>query len=82
MERLCRGTSFSAADRTGGQYLLTPVSDGEARSGGPTPADADRAGYVTADGRSAKRSGAGRYRLLAGRAGDGTELFAGAPSGP
>ena len=83
MERHYRGTPFSAADRTGGRYLLTPLYRGEADADGLPPrtyADADCVGFQTADGRPVIRTGEGRYRLTAGKTGGGTELFADAPA--
>ena len=69
---------FHASDRYGGDYLLTPLYRAEDESGElprRTFAAADCIGLLTAEGRSAKRTGKGRYRLLAGVPDAGTELF-------
>lgn len=78
MERHYRGPPFHASDRNGGDYLLTPLYRAEDQSDRPLPrtfAAADCIGLLTAEGRSAKRTGKGRYRLLAGMPDGGTELF-------
>lgn len=78
MERYYRGPPFHASDRYGGDYLLTPLyraQDGPVEPLPQTFAVADCIGLLTAEGRSAKRTGKGRYRLLAGVPDAGTELF-------
>ena len=79
MERHYRGVPFPVADRNGRDYLLTPLYRAETASDDLPPrtfAEADLIGYRTADGRPAMRTGTGRFRLAAGAAGAGTELFA------
>ena len=70
------GASFAALDWDGVEYALTPVyREAEDPARARSFAAADCSGHRTEDGRPGRRLAPGRYRLLDGFPGGGTELF-------